>query len=267
MYKLTKKIFQDVWIFFLTKKKNVIHIGKSVTANNHRNIYLNGSIINVDSILFEDNQIINYNTVETDKVFNIDTEQIINFYSNYTIETLDKNRYGLLSKVNKDWEVTTGYGSIDKQDFDFTFSSSYIVVRIVIENAFYLCFNDYEHKKVSCFLPEKKDFLWHFTLQSLKQTHLEKMEKFEKNEMKINHFVGVMNDVLWLDIDVLNIGSFLLGLDTNTGKCAYFLDTVEHQNYLPTEKTLQAYPILHLPRLMLKGISYLALPQILYIGK
>lgn len=230
MYILTTKIYTDVWQFFLTQSNNIIHISRAESLNNHRNIYLNDSKIDVDSILFIDNKVINYNSVNTDKVFNIKSEQIISFDSNYSIVILDNNGFGLFEKVSSDWEVTTGYGSIEKDNFDFYFSASYIIMSVITENAYFLCFNDNNRTSVSCFSPEKVDYSWHFTLESLKITHADKILKYSDYQMEVNHFVGVVNGILWMDINVIMNGSFLLGLDAETGKCVHLLDTADNQN-------------------------------------
>lgn len=96
--------------------------------------------------------------------------------------------------------------------------------------------------KIGCYQVKSGEKIWHFTLQSIEEVYTKKMEKYGENEMKINHFVGVVNSILWLDVNVANNGSFLLRLDTETGKCVYFLDTVEHQNYLPSEDDFVGLP-------------------------
>ena len=73
-------------------------------------------------------------------------------------------------------------------------------------------------------------FLWHFNLESLKITHFNQMHKYGEFQMKINHFVGVVHGILWIDVDVIMNGSFLLGLDAETGKCVHLLDIAENQN-------------------------------------
>ena len=90
--------------------------------------------------------------------------------------------------------------------------------------------------------PYFEKFNWHFTLQSFKESHPEKMEKYGDYPMTINNFVGISNGVLWMDIDVAMNGSFLLGLNCETGICVHFLDTVEHQNYAPTEEDFVGLP-------------------------
>lgn len=78
--------------------------------------------------------------------------------------------------------------------------------------------------------PYSEKVNWHFSLQSLKETRPEQMEKYGTYEMKINNFAGIANDILWLDIDVVMNGSFLLGLDAETGYPIHILDFVENQN-------------------------------------
>jgi hypothetical protein len=78
--------------------------------------------------------------------------------------------------------------------------------------------------------PYSEKFKWHFTLQSLKESHPEKVEKYGDYPMTINNFVGIANGVLWMDIDVAMNGSFLLGLDCETGLPTHLLDFAENQN-------------------------------------
>lgn len=219
MYNLTKKIIQDVWQFFLTQKENIIHVGKDVYSDNQRRIYLNGLIIDVDSILFENNQLVSYNTIETDKVFNIHDEQVINLNSNYTIESLDENGYGLLSRVDKDWNITSGYGNIKNVVFDFTFQQGYIVAKFLSKKNIYLCFNSDNQSKVHCFSTTKIDFNWHFSLESLNDIN----PLIDWSKAEVFNFIGVQNNILWMDIVVPDYGGVLLGLDTQTGSVKHLL--------------------------------------------
>lgn len=230
MYKLLEIKYVDVWLFYLSGFNKVVYISRLEDKNGNRNLYVNGLQIQANSLLLKNNQVFNFNGINTNLIYDLQNEKILSLNSEYIIGRINNEKVGLLSKVDSNWNVTTGYGNINSSELDFLFEKQINPVSFYEENAFYLCFNDDDRTTMRCFIPEKNDYEWHFTLQSLKQTHPEKTEKYGEFEMKINHLVGVINEILWMDIDVAMNGSFLLGLDTKTGKCVHFLDKVENQD-------------------------------------
>jgi hypothetical protein len=79
---------------------------------------------------------------------------------------------------------------------------------------------------------QKNEQNWYFSLQNLKESNPEKMEQYGDYPMTINNFVGIANNILWMDIDVEMNGSFLLGLDTETGNVVAFAKECQEQNQL-----------------------------------
>jgi hypothetical protein len=242
MYKLLEIKYVDVWLFYLSGFNKVVYISRLEDKNGNRNLYVNGLQIQANSLLLKNNQVFNFNGINTDLIYDLQNEKILSLNSEYIIGRINNEKVGLLSKVDSNWNVTTGYGNINSSELEFTFEKQINPVSFYEENAFYLCFNDDDRTTISCFIPKNIDYEWHFTLHSLKITHPEKIEKYGEFEMKINHIVGVLNDILWMDIDVSMNGSFLLRLGTGTGKCVHFLDTVEYQNHIPTEKDFIGLP-------------------------
>jgi hypothetical protein len=228
MYNITNTRIENVWQFFVTKNGNILDVENKIDSNRKRAIRLNGRSIDVDSLWFEEGLLINFNTTKTDKIYSLKDEIISSIKSGFAVETFDGKEHGLLSKISEKWEVTSGYGRIHNKNFDYTFSSKYIVRNLITEKAFYLCFDDYENKKISCFLPEKSGFLWHFTLESLHQEYDLFSEKWNK-PMEIANFCGIANEVLWMDVVCRGIGNFLLGLDVNTGQPIHLLDKAENR--------------------------------------
>lgn len=86
--------------------------------------------------------------------------------------------------------------------------------------------------EIKCYSIELKDFIWHFSLSNLGRWYNEFDKKWE--EGKVEHFVGVVNDILWVDITA----HVLLGIDVHTGQIRYNLKETVPMNEFP-----ENYPI------------------------
>jgi hypothetical protein len=86
------------------------------------------------------------------------------------------------------------------------------------------------HKIISCFSITKIDYLWHYNIDSLYESHPSQMAEYESLNPEINRIIGVHNGILWLDIIVRAANSFILGLDAATGAVVHFLQDISLQN-------------------------------------
>lgn len=83
--------------------------------------------------------------------------------------------------------------------------------------------------------------IWHFNLDSLYESHASQLAMYNLGELsyitepllQINNLIGVLNNLLWVDVDVQMRGSFLLALDTETGAVVHLLQTTELQTAMP----------------------------------
>ncbi len=235
MYRLLKNKHKDVWLFYLINSSEIIYVGKESIDGIHRNLYINGKVVRPNfngSIKLRNqtffNLIISFE--QNFEVFKIGKGHFENIHSFNHIRYLSSKNNGVFYKRLLDFSTSNGYGSLVKNEFDFTFDKQINGLSIYEEKAYYICFNEDNQSSVSCFSPEKVDYSWHFNLENLKMTHSNQMLKYGEFQMKINHFVGVVHGILWIDVDVIMNGSFLLGLDAESGKCVHLLDTVENQN-------------------------------------
>lgn len=216
-----------------SKQKNVnsfkVTLDKLLIRDKSKKLIFEGKVFLekvYDYFIFEN--FIICNLASESFIYNVLTQKKDILKGQYATETFESNTSKWLFSYDADIH-SSKLNIYDLKTNNFRLlTSTYKFGQCLLDGDYFLC----EEKKQTIFNIEISSIqtIWHFNLESLKETHLDQTHKYGEFQMKINHFIGVVQGILWIDIDVIMNGSFLLGLDAETGKCVHLLDTAENQN-------------------------------------
>lgn len=134
---------------------------------------------------------------------------------------LTENNYllGLKGKL-----MNREYGIYDLEKNSIFFSTNQNLIGFTEANNIFIK----NKTEIKCFSIELRIILWLFSLSGLAKQYSSFTQNFVQGE--VWRFVGVIDNILWVDINYVGKGGALLGLDVVTGLPVHFLNELVFQN-------------------------------------
>jgi|GEM_PF-4688130 len=242
MIRLLPTKYEDVWLFYPVQD-GVFYLSASTEDCIFKKLYKNGQVIDkqfkgniklLDSTFFsyqsEARHSLNVLDISENRFYSLDAKHLIHFSEN--------NQEGLLYDIDSDWRVKNGYGHVNETEFRYTFVRDSInIISLFSKEFYFISFNNEERRFISKFSTKACKIEWTFPLNEIGRWHNTYTKQWEAG--KIQHLAGVLDGILWMDVE----GHSILGLDVGTGELKHKLNKAHQVIGVPQNEWHTALPL------------------------